>query len=514
MQSVPRTNSMENDFVAGRSPSTAHKWLAAGIATVGAFAVATSSVSPVIDDLKAQERAVAAQERAVALAAAENPLEVLQKFVAETLVNSGYLQINATNAAEALGAAFVDQDILGQLGDVLSASASDPEATLAALVAFQALQSTAIQNALFAPDDPATPAVEGGVFTRLGPELENLFTNILPDMLKYDTPTQGATPGYQPRQGDEVPGVFTQPLFELNYWFVEYFLRVLQPLTPINDLAGQFVASLPGGDESQLPELLGALSEFGATRALLGPFQTTAFQFTAVLDSVYEAVESGDNEAVAGELANLPVKLANAFVNGFTPEFSLCTNANGCAPRSLEWPSQLDPGSQGGLVRYLLVDFPNSVTRILTGTAPTPTVPSEPLTPPTQLPSSANTALSKVSSTALPSDGNTVTLPTGDGTNKDTTRTTKKGASSDRQTNVVSRIADRVQGNIAKATGAATGGKHAADAESATGGQDRVTVRDLVSRLGIDKKPTKNSGDTGTDNEKKDAPTSEDSSTS
>jgi hypothetical protein len=88
-----------------------------------------------------------------------------------------------------------------------------------------------------------------------------------------------------------------------------------------------------------------------------------------------------------------------------------------------------------------------------------------------------------------------VTLPTGDGT-KDATTGTTKGTGGDRQTNVVSRISDQIQGNIAKATSGLTGGKHAADNGSGAASADRVTVRDLVSRLGVGKKPTSTSTDT------------------
>lgn len=388
----------DGDSAPDRSSSKAglKKIFAAGVATVGAGVMAVNAVGPAMAATPAPVQAVAnTSDASVQLTAADDPLAVFQAFVTETLVNSGYLQINATNSSNALLAALVEQDVAGQFVDVLAASASDPAATFAALLAFQTLSSETLETALFAPDNPATTAVEGGVFTRLGPELENFFTNILPDMLTYDEPTMGTTPGYQFRQGDEVPGVFTQALFEFNIWFVENALRVIQPLTPVNDLAGQLVASLPGGAETQLPALLGALSEFGATRALVGPFQTTGFQLTAILDSVYESAGSGDYETVTKELANLPVKLVNAFVNGFTPEFSVCTAAAGCEPRALEWPSQLDPGSQGGLLRYLTVDFPNSVTRILTdpdgtgpgtGTAPTPVIPDEPNVPPVTVP--------------------------------------------------------------------------------------------------------------------------------
>ena len=77
----------------------------------------------------------------MALTAAAEPLVLLQNFFTETLVNSGYLQINATNASEALGEAFIDQDVAGQLANVFLASASDPEATLAAFIAYQTLSS-------------------------------------------------------------------------------------------------------------------------------------------------------------------------------------------------------------------------------------------------------------------------------------------------------------------------------------------------------------------------------------
>jgi hypothetical protein len=212
--------------------------------------------------------------------------------------------------------------------------------------------------------------------------VQNFLSNVLPDILRYDTPTEGTTPGWQPRQGDEVPGMFTQALFEFNYWFVENFLRVVQPLTPLNDLTGQLIASLPGGADSELPALLGALSEAGLTRALVGPFQTVGFQFTIALDTIHQAINEGDITTAAGELVSLPVKLANAYVNGYTPFFSICSAAAGCEPRALEWPSQLDPSSQGGLVRYALVDFPNALTRALTGTTVTPVIPDDPNVPP------------------------------------------------------------------------------------------------------------------------------------
>ncbi|MCK0175204.1 hypothetical protein [Mycolicibacterium sp. F2034L] len=368
---------------------------------MGAGAMAISPVTPTTTDIQHDVRKATS---AVALAATENPLVLLQQSFTETLVNSGYLLINSANASQSLAAALGGADILGDIGKIIVQSASDPAATFEALRAFQELSGTTLQKALFGPDNPDTERIDGGLFTNIGPEVQNFLSNVLPDILRYDTPTEGATPGWQPRQGDEVPGVFTQALFEFNYWFVENFLRVVQPLTPLNDLTGQLIASLPGGADSELPALLGALSEAGLTRALVGPFQTVGFQFTIALDTIHQAINEGDITTAAGELISLPIKLTNAFVNGYTPFFSICSAAAGCEPRALEWPSQLDPSSQGGLVRYALVDFPNALTRALTGTPVTPVTPDDPNVPPktqpTLIPVETTTATATMATTS------------------------------------------------------------------------------------------------------------------
>lgn len=495
MQPDLRTNSMENDFVSGRMPSTAHKWLAAGIATIGAFAIAANPVAPTLPDVRE------ATEAAVSLTAADDPLAVWQESIAETITNLQYLAINAANSSEALGEAVTEADLLGDITNLLVANATNPVPLVTALLGL-ASYSDAVQNAWFAVDDPTTTAYESGAVERLQTAFQQLLGPVLADMLTYNTPTE-LPPGQAPNpRTDEVSGVFTQPLFEFNYWFVENFLGAFRTVTPLNDLPAQLIASLPGGAESNIPGLITSVSESGFAKAAFAPV-TAAFQATAVLDAAVEALAAGDQETAVRELVNLPAKVTNAFINGYQPAFS---------PAG-EWPGLIDGATaEGGrnqapgLLEYVLVTFPNEITKVLGGTPP---VLEEPETTTTTVARSGQQQ--QVSSTAITPADKTVNLNLGSGSSP---KTKAKGTETNRQTNVVSRIADRVQGNIAKATGAATGGKHAADTESATDAKDRVTVRDLVSRLGIDKKPTKSGGDTGTDNEKKDAPKSEDSSTS
>lgn len=482
MQPDLRTNSMEIDFVSGRSPSTAHKLLAAGVATVGAFAIAANPVAPTLPDVRE------ATEAAVALTAAADPLAVWQESIAETITNLQYLAINAANSSEALGEAVTEADLLGDITNLLVANATNPLPLVTALLGL-ASYSDDVQNAWFAVDDPTTTANESGAVERLQKAFQQLLGPVLADMLTYDTPTE-LPPGQAPNaRTDEVSGVFTQPLFEFNYWFVENFLGAFRTVTPLNDLPAQLIAGLPGGADSNIPALITSVSESGFAKAAFAPV-TAAFQATAVLDAAVEALAAGDQETAVRELVNLPAKVTNAFINGYQPAFS---------PAG-EWPGLIDGATAAGgrnqapgLLEYVLVTFPNEITKVLGGTPP---VLEEP-----EATTASNTTLARsgqqqqVSSTAIAPADQTVKLNLG---SESSPKPRAKGVETSRQTNVVSRITDRVQGNIAKATGAATGGKHAVDSDSGTASKDRVTVRDLVSRLGVEKKPTQKSSESGT----------------
>ncbi|MGE2717905.1 hypothetical protein ACQI4L_27920 [Mycolicibacterium litorale] len=356
--------------------SRVSKFLTAGVAVAGAAAIAVTPVSPVLEDIKIE---AAAEQRAVALTAAADPLVVFQRFVAETLLNSGYLGSNATNAYAAVASAFVDADLFGELSDIISGNLSNPVPLLTRLSQFQAVYGDDLRVALFGwEDNPATPAVDPylGVFDRyqlVGAE----FQALLADLQNYDPPTD-----------DPTQGRFTNLAFELNNFFVFGVLDNLRPLigaTPAGivplfsipgdflggEVAGGFEGALPGFD--RLDNLINVLNEQTFVRAAVGPFQTAFFQVAQSLDDALAAYEEGDTELALNELTNLPLRTVNAFVNGFAPSFS---------PGGEEWPSLIDPRQQqAGLFKYLAVDLPNQLITALGGTPYVPQVPPAPTAP-------------------------------------------------------------------------------------------------------------------------------------
>lgn len=390
---------------AAASPSRVSKFLAAGIAVAGATAIAAAPVSPVNDDIKIKAQA---QERAVALTAAADPLVLLQNFFAESQLNLGYLGSNATNSYAAVAAAFADADLPGELSNILVANATNPIPLLTRLSQFGSTYGDDIQIAFFGreddpttKDDPTTPAIENnenydGVFERMQLSFTE-FQTLLTDLQNYDPPVDAA--------GNPTQGQFTNAAFELNSFFVFGVLDNLRPLitaTPAGivplfsipgdflggEVAGGFEGGLPGffapvADNPATPEneadpgarldnLLNLLNEQTLVRAAVGPFQTSFFQVAQVLDDAMAAYEAGDTELAINELTNLPIRTVNAFVNGFAPSFS---------PGGEEWPSLLDPRQQqAGLFKYLAVDLPNQIITALGGTPVTPQVPPAPTT--------------------------------------------------------------------------------------------------------------------------------------
>ncbi|MEV3903326.1 hypothetical protein AB0K11_13460 [Mycobacterium sp. NPDC050551] len=361
---------------AAASPSRVSKFLAAGIAVAGATAIAAAPVSPVNDDIKIKAQA---QERAVALTAAADPLVLLQNFFAESQLNLGYLGSNATNSYAAVAAAFADADLPGELSNILVGNLSDPTQLFTRLSQFQSVYGDDLQIAFFGREDnPATPVNENydGLFERMQLSFTE-FQTLLADLQVYDPPAD-----------DPTQGQFTNMAFELNSFFVFGVLDNLRPLiggTPAGivplfsipgdflggEVAGGFEGALPGFD--RLDNLINVLNEQTLVRAAVGPFQTSFFQVAQVLDDAMAAYEAGDTELAINELTNLPIRTVNAFVNGFAPSFS---------PGGEEWPSLLDPRQQqAGLFKYLAVDLPNQIITALGGTPVTPQVPPAPTAP-------------------------------------------------------------------------------------------------------------------------------------
>jgi hypothetical protein len=370
---VHKAHRAESGRHAAASPSRVSKFLAAGIAVAGATAIAAAPVSPVNDDIKIKAQA---QERAVALTAAADPLVLLQNFFAESQLNLGYLGSNATNSYAAVAAAFADADLPGELSNILVGNLSDPSQLFTRLSQFQSVYGDDLQIAFFGrEDDLSTPVNENydGLFERMQLSFTE-FQSLLADLQNYDPPAD-----------DPTQGQFTNMAFELNSFFVFGVLDNLRPLiggTPAGivplfsipgdflggEVAGGFEGALPGFD--RLDNLINVLNEQTLVRAAVGPFQTAFFQVAQVLDDAMTAYEAGDTELAINELTNLPIRTVNAFVNGFAPSFS---------PGGEEWPSLLDPRQQqAGLFKYLAVDLPNQIITALGGTPVTPQVPPAP----------------------------------------------------------------------------------------------------------------------------------------
>lgn len=168
-------------------------------------------------------------------------------------------------------------------------------------------------------------------------------------------------------------GPITNIAFELNNYFVLSLLNSLRPLStatpagviPLLSIPGDLLGGLPGFN--RIDDLVNSFGEQGAARAYIGPFLTAGFQLAQVLDDTLAAVQAGDAALAVNELVNLPARVVNAFVNGFTPVFS-----------PGEWPSLLSgatlltgSNTAPGGFQYSLVTAVNDIIRALGGTPPT-----------------------------------------------------------------------------------------------------------------------------------------------
>lgn len=406
---APRSIAADRAVTSGSpSASPLAKCLVASLAAAGAFAVAVNPVTAVAPAEPETRHA------AVALTAAADPTALVQQFITTTQTNLELLGLNASNSSNALTVAFSGADPLGELTNILTANASDPLPFVTRLLNFQAVYGDDLQVALFGwADNPATPTVVDpyqGVFERLSDAFEELGPT-LSDILTYDPPA--TDPNQSP---------LTNATFEANFYFVLGLLDTLRPLitaTPSGivplfsipgdflggEVAGGFDGALPGID--RLDNVVNVLNEQTLVRSLTGPFQTVAFQVAQVLDDAQAAFDAGDTETASNELVNLPTRAVNALVNGFAPSFS---------PGAANWPSLIDASQQqAGLLKYVLVDYPNQLITAFGGTPPT-TVTTPPAASPATLRLAADgdtsspasvSSVSSVSSTAKSASADT-----------------------------------------------------------------------------------------------------------
>ena len=290
-------------------PTPAAKKLAlAGVALVGASVIAVNPIAPSFPY-------VGIEQRAVALHAWEDPFAIWQSTFATASEHISYgLNAIGTETVPALIRILENSpEMLWQLGE-----------------------------GLFSADNWAK------------------FSADLPGYAEtLDTGMKGAQEGFQ-AQMDLLPGVlekvstnlsnlqFTEAFKEFNWWFLFTVGGAGWPLFDSLEIPGD-IAETFGATKlaSVLDGLLTNNAAGNYTQALLAPFITATFQFTEVLDSIVANVKANDWESVLSDVINLPGKVVNALLNGYTPSFA-----------TYAWPGLL---TKDGLFESLLFKIPNAI---------------------------------------------------------------------------------------------------------------------------------------------------------
>ncbi|KUI38321.1 hypothetical protein [Mycobacterium sp. GA-2829] len=294
------------------SASRSKKFLAAGVAVVGAGAVAVSpvTVTPTLPDI---------QVRAVELSAVVDPFTQLAASFEATVENLELWTTNLSNVTlPALQQILVGYpELLGDFVQVGASGVVDPLGTFAAI------------RGVF---DTYAPIIESGnaaATAALQTAFENLPT-VIDNTLNYL------------RNGE-----FVEAFSEVNIWFLVQLLeRPFVPLVPTLGIPGDIADALGAETAGNVLDALftrGGIN--GITKALLAPALTAVLQGAVVLDEVRAAYDDGDTAAALTGLATLPLAVANAFVNGFVPPFTTRSN----------WPGIF---GDGGPVDYFTVDLP------------------------------------------------------------------------------------------------------------------------------------------------------------
>ncbi|MGV0718093.1 hypothetical protein ABQE93_22080 [Mycolicibacterium sp. XJ662] len=287
------------------------------MAMASAGVIAASPVAPTLPALPdIQARAA----HAVELAAATNPLIVWQQTITETMGSLQNLGVGISEAVPALLQGISNPEIYLEFVNIVALNTLNPVPLLTELVNF--------------------PANYGGVInTAFTDTLERMTTTaaMLPEVV-FNTLRYLAA------------GQFVEAFAEADVYFVLNVLGAMRPLIPLFSIPSEFVASLPGAE--RLPALLDVVSEFAITKAAIAPFLTAVAQTAEIFDATRIALAAGDVPSAVVELVNLPAKVFNAFVNGYTPGFA--TGA---------WPGIIN----GGIVDYLTVTLPKQIADALTG---------------------------------------------------------------------------------------------------------------------------------------------------
>jgi hypothetical protein len=325
--------------------------MVASVAMASAGALVVTPVTPALPEL--------IEQRAVELAAFTNPLVTLQQTIANTFNNLGALTTASAGVTGNAAAALTNPAVYAQIANFIAANATNPGPLLAQLANFNTNFGSIIGNA-----SAASNAALQESLALLPTTLTNAFNFLR-------------------------TGQFVEAFSELNiYFLVRLIERPGNPLVPIFSIPGDIAAALPGGQivANVLDSLLTRGVFSGLTRALFVAPITATLQVAEILDAVRASVVVGDFGTALSELINMPIKVANAFVNGYVPNFPT---------RSL-FQGLLSPN---GPLDYFLNDLPNAIFTALNASvappvAPTVTTAALTTTSPTDIPAASASLIS------------------------------------------------------------------------------------------------------------------------
>lgn len=356
MQLALPADSPARDYSPSRTtPTSRTKMMVASVAMASAGALVVTPVTPALPEL--------IEQRAVELAAFTNPLVTLQQTIANTFNNLGALTTASAGVTGNAAAALTNPAVYAQIANFIAANATNPGPLLAQLANFNTNFGSIIGNA-----SAGSNAALQESLALLPATLTNAFNFLR-------------------------TGQFVEAFSELNiYFLVRLIERPGNPLVPIFSIPGDIAAALPGGQivANVLDSLLTRGVFSGLTRALFVAPITATLQVAEILDAVRASVVVGDFGTALSELINMPIKVANAFVNGYVPNFPT---------RSL-FQGLLSPN---GPLDYFLNDLPNAIFTALNASvappvappvAPTVTTAALTTTSPTDIPAASASLIS------------------------------------------------------------------------------------------------------------------------
>lgn len=392
MQLALQPDSSGCDFAPDRGAFAAprrSKMLVAGVAvaSAGVLAVTPIATAPAIEE---------SRKAAVELSAFANPLTTLQKSFETTLTNLNKAGTDATAQATALAETLSKPEVQSQFTGILTA-VTNPQriaGTVAALPGYANRISAAA-------DGLAAQAQEA--------------LDLLPGVLQVSA-------------GFLAQGKFLEAYSEINLWFLTAGLSDFRgSLLDAFRVPGDFLDSIgleplarilgttwmddvvdPQGRPGYGPGLLSraVIGNFG--RAVLGPTVTAIFQTVEIMDALGSAIQKGEIDTAVSELVNAPIKIVNAFVNGYVPAF--VTDPNSPIPPG---PGQTFPGLLGptGTVDFFFRQVPAEIVKALNVVRPAPApavtgaqdeISSSAAGGPSDIPTGDDTALLKLDTTPEP----------------------------------------------------------------------------------------------------------------